>query len=207
MSTAERSICEVEIRRHHAVGAHNRTAELAIRAYGPEIRGWLVGVTRDRAAATEIYSLVCEDIWKGLPGFRWESSFRTWAYRVARNAWFRYLRSVERARETETQLDDVVAGGLPQADRSRTHPWLRTEVREGLARLRGQLTPADRMLLTLRVERRMAWEDIARVVASDGEALTPEAVRRRAAALRQQFKRLKARLHALAVDEGLLEAS
>lgn len=202
----ERSMMESEIWTHHERGEINRAAELVIRAYGDEIRGWLVGVTRDRAAGTEIYSAACEDIWRGLPGFRRESSLRTWAYRVARNAWFRYMRSLERARALEVQLDDVVARTLPQADRSQTDPWLRTDVRDGMARLRGQLTPADQMLLTLRVERRMAWDDIARIDAEGGEALTLEAAKRKATALRQQFQRLKAKLHALAAEEGLLEA-
>ncbi|UQA56809.1 RNA polymerase sigma factor [Polyangium aurulentum] len=205
MSMGNRYTLENEIRRHHELGEINRTAEIAIRAYGDEIRGWLVGVTRDRTTAIEIYSATCEDIWRGLPGFRWDSSFRTWAYQVARNAWSRHLRSMERAREVEVQFDDDALCKLPQWDRSETHPWQRTEMRDSLARLRALLTPAERTLLSLRVEQRMAWDDIARIVASDGEPPSPEAIRRKATALRQQFQRLKAKLHAFAAQEGLLQ--
>jgi RNA polymerase sigma-70 factor (ECF subfamily) len=207
MSPENQYTIEDKIRRHHELGEINRTAEMAIRAYGGEIRGWLVGVTRDRSTAVEVYSAACEDIWKGLPGFRWESSFRTWAYRVARNAWHRHLRSMERVRGIEVHFDEDALRKLPQWDRSETQPWLRTEMRDGLAKLRGQLTPADRTLLSLRVERRMAWDDIARVVASDDEPSSSEAIRRKATALRQQFQRLKAKLHAFAAEEGLTQAA
>jgi len=104
------------------------------------------------------------------------------------------------------QLEDRVVANLAQEERSETQPWLRTDVRDGFHRMHGLLGPADRMLLTLRVERKMAWEDIARILSEGCEAASERAIQRKATALRQQFKRLKAKLRAMAAREGLLES-
>ena len=33
----------------------------------------------------DVFSALCERVWRKLPEFRWQSSFRTWAYAIARN--------------------------------------------------------------------------------------------------------------------------
>lgn len=106
----------------------------------------------------------------------------------------------------EIQFDDGAVANLAQVERTETQPWMRTDVRDGFHRMHGLLGPADRMLLTLRVERKMAWEDIARILSEGCEVASERAIQRKAAALRQRFKRLKAKLRAMAAREGLLES-
>lgn len=65
-----------------------KAAALAIRAYGPEIRGWLARRVRQADLADDLFQEVCAGLWRGLPSFRWGSeeapcSLRTWFYKIA----------------------------------------------------------------------------------------------------------------------------
>src|SRR5687768_10505032 len=72
-------------------GDERRAATLALRAYGSEVLSFVVVMVKDGDAAEDVFSMFCEDVWRGLPGFRWESSLRTWLYAVARRAALRHL--------------------------------------------------------------------------------------------------------------------
>jgi RNA polymerase sigma-70 factor (ECF subfamily) len=194
-----RSSLERDLQAHCQGGRYQDALELALRGYRGEIQSWLASVLRDRDAANDVFSAFCEDLWQGIATFRWECSFRTWAYCLARNA----VRRWQRSRGRMVYLGDRRELRLVQEARSLTEPWLRTEIKSGFARLRERLDPADSMLLTLRVDRQMAWDEVARIL-TDDPAPTTDAVRRRAAALRQQFQRLKARLRELARAQGLI---
>ena len=61
-------------------------ATAAIDRYGDELFRFLLSMARDQGAADDAFSLLCENLWLALPRFRWESSFRTWAYALARSA-------------------------------------------------------------------------------------------------------------------------
>jgi RNA polymerase sigma-70 factor (ECF subfamily) len=54
------------------------------------------------------------------------------------------------------------------------------------------------------VDQRLSWEEVARVMSEGEEALTDAALKRKAAALRQQFQRIKTHLRSLAQEEGLI---
>jgi RNA polymerase sigma-70 factor (ECF subfamily) len=69
--------------------------------------------------------------------------------------------------------------------------------RERLDRLRAALDPEERTMLVLRVDKGLPWNEIATVLARDGEEATP-------AALRKRFERLKAKLARLALEHGLI---
>jgi RNA polymerase sigma-70 factor (ECF subfamily) len=73
---------------------------------------------------------------------------------------------------------------------------LRTEVKDKVAALRAQLDEEDRTILVLRIDRKLAWQDIARVLAD--EELSDAEATKRSAALRKRFERIKDRLRKLA---------
>jgi RNA polymerase sigma-70 factor (ECF subfamily) len=56
----------------------------------------------------------------------------------------------------------------------------------------------DQTLLVLRVDRNLAWRDIAQVIL--GEDARPSDLTRKSTALRKQFERVKDRLRALAAQ-------
>jgi RNA polymerase sigma-70 factor (ECF subfamily) len=60
------------------------------------------------------------------------------------------------------------------------------------------LSPQDHTLLVLRLDREMAWEEIAAVLAGTGERVT-------APALRKRYERLKGKLARSAGATGLVD--
>jgi len=169
-------------------------ATLALRGYGPEVLGFLIGLENSEQRGRDVFSTFCEDLWRGLPGFGWDCSLRTWIYCVARHACFREKRN-ERRRPRGIPLSQAPAvAEIALQVRSGTHTFQRTEVKERVRRLREALPTADRMLLILRVDREMSWRDLARVVLGEG----PNAVEleREAVRLRKRFQLVKERLRA-----------
>jgi len=193
---------EQEIRELCQRGDIGRAVERTLQLYGMEIMRLMASVLHNPELAKDAFSLFCESLLKGLPAFRWESSLRTWSYRLARNACYQ-LAHAPSARETPVSASAIPEE--PQQQRSDTRPWQRTSVKERFRALRDSLAPEERMLLLLRVDQRMAWTEVARVMWDSDEAPTSAALSRKATALRQQFQRIKAHLRELAVQEGLIE--
>lgn len=178
-------------------------AAAALGAYGPEILGYLLAVLRDEQRAEEVYSDFSEDVLRGLLGFRFESSVRTWLYTVARHACSRHLAREKRQRTVALSAAPEALDLAAQA-RTPTPPHARTTIRNGIERLRASLKPDDQTLLILRVDRDMAWLDIARVLSEPGASLGEAELRAESAKLRKRFERLKERLRAMAEAERLL---
>lgn len=192
----ERRIQEL-CRRGDIAGA----VEQALAGYGQEIMRLMASVLHDYERSRDAFSLFSENLLRGLPAFRWESSFRTWAYRLARNACSQVLHAPA-GREQPVSMSALPDVALKP--RSETRPWQRTPVKERFRALRERLEPPDRMLLFLRVEQRLPWEAVARILSEEEEPLDGTELKRKAAALRQQFQRVKAHLRAMAQEEGLL---
>jgi RNA polymerase sigma-70 factor (ECF subfamily) len=179
-------------------------ATAALRGYGPEVLGYLSAMCRTETDAAEVFSSFCEDMWKGLPKFRWQSSFRTWAYTLARHALYRLGRDPQRRRDRNVALDGTPeVFELAEQVRTTTMIHLRTETKNKFTALRDQLEPDDRTLLILRVDRKLAWSEIAAIMADEQDP-TPEQLRRNAATLRKRFERAKERLRKLAADQQLI---
>lgn len=164
----------------------------ALEGYGPELLGYLYAMAPSATEADELYSSLCERLWSNLPKFRWESSFRTWSYKIARNL----LRDRRRAlRGPEGRVvglaDASEIARIAERVRSTTAAHLKTTSKNRLAQVRDSLEPDDRTLLILRVDRRLPWRDIAAVLHDTDE---PAELSRAAARLRKRFERLKERL-------------
>jgi len=178
-------------------GDHAGAATAVVRQYGPQLLGYLCSVLRSEADAGEVFSMFSEDLWRGLPGFRRECPLRVWCYRLAWHAAARFLRDPYRGRgrrlET-TELSRIV-------EEVRSSVFLgRDQARQAtLDRLRAGLAPDERTLLVLRLDRGLAWAEVALVLSEDKGEPVDEA------ALRKRFERLKDKLAQKAREEGLLE--
>lgn len=202
---------EAPIREAHQKGDFSASASAAVGIYGPEVLGFLIAILKDEAVGSDVFSQFCEDLWTGLPNFRWECTFRTWAYTLARNAARRYLRSPHLKRNTQLSRDALAE--VADKVRTSTISYLRSEVKQGVQRLRESLDEEDQALLILRVDRNLPWNDVARIMLDEDEGggegaaanAPPAAIARKAAALRKRFERVKDHLRELAKQQGLLE--
>ncbi len=199
MDATLREELEAKIAAHCRAGDFATAITIAIKGYGPEVLGYLHAANRREQDVADCFSLYCEQVWRGLPTFRGESSFRTWSYRIAYRAVLRVARTGSRRGRRE-----VVMSEIPEVEaivakvRTRTLPHLRTEVKREVARLRESLSDDDRTLLILRVDRDLPWDEIATIV--DPEAAGPDELKRTSATLRKRFGRIKAKLRELSKD-------
>ncbi|MBL8742430.1 MAG: sigma-70 family RNA polymerase sigma factor [Myxococcales bacterium] len=204
MEAAESQRIEARIRERFDAGDLREAATVALRGYGPEIFGVLISLHRDESHAAEVFSVFTERMWRGLPGFAWASSFRTWAYTIARNASRNHV-AEQRVRAAVVPLPSgSELDGLVEQIRTETLSHLQSRVKDGFTRLREALAPDDQLLLVLRFDKEMAWGDIARVL-NEGEApLDPAAEKRESARLRQRCQTLKRLLLERAREAGLV---
>lgn len=182
-------------------GDMQAAATAAIDRYGPEVLGFLMSLLGDDRAGREVFSETCDNLWTSLAHFQWRCSMRTWFYGLARRAARRFQRAhraqnglpVRAFRGTQA-IDYVVA---PKAD---CHFQINVEDR--LRAIREALGTNDRALLMLRLDRGLAWEEIARIF-SHGDA-SDETLRRVAIGLRKRFQGVRIKIRALACEAGLL---
>jgi RNA polymerase sigma-70 factor (ECF subfamily) len=185
---------EEKIRAHLQERDYERAATLALEQYGSEILGFLVAVHRNRADANDVFGAFCEDLWVGLPTFRGEARLRTWAYTLAHHASARFARDPHRRRRARTSEHPALSA-LEARIRTQTPSFLGAAAKDLVSRLRERLSPDDQALLTLRIDRDLAWDEIAEVMDAS------------AAALRKRFERIKERLKAMAEEERAKDAA
>jgi RNA polymerase sigma-70 factor (ECF subfamily) len=180
---------------------------IALEGYGPELLGFLVAVQANEADASDTFSELAEAAWRGLPGFAWDSSLRTWLYAIARNIRRTRRRNDVRRERRARREGDSALDEVAQKVRTATLTFLRTEKRTRLQALRDTLPEEDRALLVLRIDRQLAWDDLARVLSDrdPGDPLDGTALTRETARLRKRFQLVKERLRELAKKQGLLE--
>jgi RNA polymerase sigma-70 factor (ECF subfamily) len=180
-------------------GRVNLAAARVVELYGQELLRFIMSLLRDEDDARDVFSIVCERLLHDLPAFQGKSSLRTWLYTVTRRACYGYKRSWHRSKRSSLPAE------LEEAEarvRTATQAYLLTETKDKVAALRQSLTPDEQVLLTLRVDQNLPWDDIARVLA-DGELDEPSA-KHEATVLRKRFERVKQRLRALAIQAGLI---
>jgi RNA polymerase sigma-70 factor, ECF subfamily len=199
---AQRTAAEADVKAKLAAGDARGATTLALETYGPELYGFLHALARDDDLAAEAFATFSEDLWRGLAKFRWESSLRTWAYALARNALWRLRRDPRRRPDHNIPISDKSeVAQLAAHVRTSTLPFLKTEVKSELAKLRDELEPDDHALLILRIDRRLSWRDIARALPGDGGEADLD---KRAATLRKRFERAKSLLRDKAGERGII---
>jgi RNA polymerase sigma-70 factor (ECF subfamily) len=193
----ERAALEQRIRAYAEAGDRKRAATTIIEGYGHEVLGFLIAYLRDREAASEVFSQFTEDLWRGLPSFRWQCSARVWSYTLARHAASRYLKASRRRRRHQVSLSR--AGPLSEiaaSVRTATLTGARnTEARSQLvAELRQSLPAEDQTLLILRVNRKLGWREIAQVMVYEGEIVGDAVLEKEAVRLRKRYQLAKDKL-------------
>jgi RNA polymerase sigma-70 factor (ECF subfamily) len=205
MDAVERSALEERIHAHCQAGDKKRAATALLEGYGRELLGFLLSRLRDRDAAAEVFSQFTEDLWRGLDGFRWESSARVWSYMLVRHAASHYVRDARKRRGRQVPLSR--AGPLSEIEqkiRTATLMAARTEPRSRVAQLRESLPADDQTLLILRVNRKLGWKEIAQVMVYEGETVAEDVLEKEAVRLRKRFQLAKDKLRRMAEEQGLV---
>ncbi|HEY0481713.1 MAG TPA: RNA polymerase sigma factor [Kofleriaceae bacterium] len=196
---------DAAVRHAWQAGDASGAITVVLEAYGGEILGWLVGVLRNTDDAGDVFSAFCERLWATFSSFSWRCSIRTWAYTIARRVAIDHQRAeARRARRLVPLSVSPEVAQVAERVRTTTLPGLKTANRQAIAQLRDRLPPQDRMLLVLRVDRGLGWDDLARVFLERPEPTAAE-VKREAARLRKRFQLIKQRLLQLGRSAGLVE--
>lgn len=184
--TAPGARAEVQARVQQLVDAGDTAgaATEALRALGPEILRFLRSVLRDEEDAADAFSHFSENLWKGLPRFRRESSLRTWAFRIAWNSAFTLRNDAWHRHKQRFATGE--ASRLAEEIRTKTAVRVERQ-RDALEELRRTLSPEEQSLLVLRVDREFSWDEIAEILSAEGKPV-------QALTLMKRFERLKKRL-------------
>ena len=91
------------------------------------------------------------------------------------------------------------------AVRTATPQHLKTTNKDRIASLRAELSEEEQLLLQLRVDRDLAFREIAQAMAEPGVVLDEQSLTRAAARWRKRYQLTKERLRELAVASCLLE--
>lgn len=188
----EGSDVEQKIAERRAAKDFPGAATIGIRAYGPELLAYLCSILKNEADAADAFSISCENLWKGMPEFRGDASFKTWAYKVAWHAALRLLRDPFKRRNRALATNEAEA--LAVSVRDATAPFLKTDAKGALATIRATLDPEEQTLLVLRIDRQLSWTEIATIFEGDATEAT----------LRKRFERLKEKVRREAIARGLL---
>lgn len=194
---------EARLRELLAAGEDNAAVSLVIERLGPKLRGFIHAVMLDHGAAEEVWADVTLDIYRGLGSWQRERPILPWCLGVSRNACRRYWRGQRSARRKgQTIPSQGWTFSQPQPVRTPTPIWKTTPARRALDVLRASLTPDERTLLILRVDKQLPWREVTAVMHPelDGSA----SLARREAALRKRFERTLTRLRTLARQRGFI---
>jgi RNA polymerase sigma-70 factor (ECF subfamily) len=194
---------EQELRRAWDNAEFDTVATMALERYGAEILGVLAARLHSAADAADVFSLFAERLWHGLPRFEWRGTLRGWAYRIALNTAARWATEGKRNLERNLPFDSGILE-IAERIRSSTLVHLRSEVMSEIRRLREELPEIEQMLLVLRIDKALEWDEIATALAD--EELAPDVLKRESARLRKRFQLVTEKLRSLARARGLLDS-
>ncbi|MFT7580327.1 MAG: RNA polymerase sigma-70 factor (ECF subfamily) [Myxococcota bacterium] len=183
---------DAELKHALEVDGLEAAVNLAIRAYGSELFGFIVNTTHDEDLAQDVFQTLCMEIWKSMPRFQWQSSFRTWVYVLARRTTFRAL-GVSKGTPVGRLHTEGEQSLQARWTRTSTLEWQKTENKDRFWLLCEGLEPEQRTLVMLRIGRRLPWNEVARIM-SEEDAPSDANLRRLSGQLRKRFERTKEHL-------------
>ncbi|HEY7816954.1 MAG TPA: sigma-70 family RNA polymerase sigma factor [Vicinamibacteria bacterium] len=134
-----------------------RAFEDLARSYRSRIQGICFRYAGNRADAEDLVQEVLLRIYRGLEGFRGESSFRTWVYRITVNACLNWVAS--------RKGFDALDAEIPDRRPTIIERLVRAESRDRLRRAISELPDRQRMTVLLRVYEELSHKEIAEVMA------------------------------------------
>jgi len=145
---------------HAQKGDHEAFAAL-VNEHQRYVYNLALRVLKDENEALDLAQETFIRAWTALPNFRGQSKFRTWLYRIATNLCYNRLPNLRRSLN---ELGDEVVAEIPEMDAAFTNPARRLEskeLREYLRRAMENLDEHYRLLITLRYQDELSYDEIA----------------------------------------------
>ncbi|HXD08483.1 MAG TPA: sigma-70 family RNA polymerase sigma factor [Anaerolineales bacterium] len=118
-------------------------------------------VVKDENEALDLTQETFVRAWTALPNFKGQSQFRTWLYRIVTNLCYNQLPNLRRSLN---DLGDDVMENLPETDSTFANPayeFESNEIRKHLQQAINQLDEHYRLLVTLRYQNELSYDEIA----------------------------------------------
>jgi RNA polymerase sigma-70 factor (ECF subfamily) len=141
-----------------ARGGDDLAFEELVRRYQRQIYAFLYRLSGNMDDAMELTQSAFVRSWASVSRFRGESSFRTYLYRIAANAWRNMARDKSRRKPVDLETVSLTSGDDPHAEAEKTQE--RRRLWDSVERL----SPRQREVLVLRVREGLTFEDAAAVM-------------------------------------------
>jgi RNA polymerase sigma-70 factor (ECF subfamily) len=141
--------------------------DMLVRKYQHRIAAVVSRFVRDYAECQDVVQDSFIRAYKSLSGFRGDSQFYTWMYRIAVNTAKNHLASKKRRPSFDVELDDAetIDGGIYiQNNDTPEHELLRDEIAQVVSRALDQLPDDIKQAITLREMEGLSYEQIADVM-------------------------------------------
>jgi RNA polymerase sigma-70 factor (ECF subfamily) len=155
---------DIELIRRFGNGDETGFDEL-VRRYRQRVYAVVYRLVRNPEDATELAQDVFVRAYRALPGFKRQSSFYTWLYRIAVNASFSFLKSRRGRRTADAgeQLDQEAVMNLPSAD-CPVQAFEQANQRAAIAAAVDGLPDRQRTVFIMRQYQDLTNDEIARVL-------------------------------------------
>lgn len=138
----------------------NAAFEALVTEHAQFVYNLALRIVRDPHEAEDLAQEAFVRIWRALPSYRAEASFRTWLYRIVTNVCYDRLPGLKRDLAALPPEDaEMVADAAPAPEQQVLQQAAAQEVGAALA----GLPPAYRLLLTLRHMQGLSYDEIAAV--------------------------------------------
>ena len=142
--------------------------DLLVRKYQHKIAKLISRYVRDRREVEDVTQEALIKAYRAIGGFRGESAFYTWLYRIAVNTAKNYLESQSRrppGSDMEIESAELIEGGEGLRDQATPERQMLTnEIATTVHRVLELLPPDLRTAITLREIEGMSYEEIAEVM-------------------------------------------
>jgi RNA polymerase sigma-70 factor (ECF subfamily) len=146
-----------------------RAFELLVEKYQRKLGRLLARFIRDPAEVEDVTQEAFIKAYRALPGFRGDSAFYTWLYRIGINTAKNYLMALGRRAPTSTEVEAEDAEGFEDGEQLRDintpeSLLLSAEIAQTVNATIEQLPEELRTAIQLREIEGMSYEDIARIM-------------------------------------------
>ena len=143
--------------------------EALVKAHEKSIYTLAFRMSRNREDAFDLSQEVFLRAYRALSGFKGQSAFSTWLYRLAYNLCLDHVRKMSRRQEVplSTKTEDGTEKSMewPDLRYSPESNWEKQELRAAIADAMERLTPEQRAVLTLREIQSLSYDEIGEVLA------------------------------------------